>query len=110
MRISFDRHEMRRDRRYPLPQLTLTIDGTEYAAANWSLGGFLLPAGMLQPSIGSILVGAMRFHDGRAVEFRAEVVRVEADPVLVGARFQELSDEAFTLLDRALGRKMAPPG
>src|SRR5689334_6385392 len=110
MRISFNRREMRRDRRYPLPQLTLAIDGAEYVATNWSLGGFLLPAGTMQPEIGAVLRGTMRFRDGKAAEFLAEIVRIEGDPPLIGARFQELSDSAFDLLDRALGRRMKPAG
>ena len=36
-RVSYDRREERRDKRYPLPALVITIDGELYETVNWSL-------------------------------------------------------------------------
>jgi hypothetical protein len=110
MRVSFDRHEMRRDRRYPMPQLHLMIEGAEYLVTNWSLGGFLIAGVGAALEVGLVVTGTMRFADTKWAPFRAEVVRFEAETGLLAARFQELSDSAFDLLDRALVRKIGRRG
>ena len=40
VRTNFDREESRRDRRQSMPPIVLRIAEREYAAVNWSLGGF----------------------------------------------------------------------
>ena len=40
--ISLTYKEMRRDRRYALPPVAVTLGDTQYPARNWSLGGLLL--------------------------------------------------------------------
>jgi hypothetical protein len=105
-RVSFDRSESRRDRRYPLPTLHLLLTGREYSTANWSLGGFLLTDYDGAALVGEMLVGEMRFESTALVTFKAEIVRVGPEPGQIGARFQELSDATFDFLDRCISRRM----
>jgi hypothetical protein len=105
-RTSFDQPEARRDRRYPLPTLYLVIGEAEYSTANWSLGGFLLLEYDRPAAPGDVLHGFMRFEGTDAVPFNAEIVRIGPEPGQVGARFRELGDPAFDLLDRRLSRRL----
>ena len=56
IRTNFDRHELRRDRRYRLPPITVTLAEIESVTVNWSLGGFLLDGGS-DIAVGTVLAG-----------------------------------------------------
>jgi hypothetical protein len=104
IRINFDRHEGRRDRRYPLPPITVTLSSGAYATSNWSLGGFLLPPG-LELAAGATVAGKATVPDGSATHsFAAEVVRSDADGT--GFRFLDPSDELVGALDRAIAQRL----
>ena len=102
-RINFDRHESRRDRRYALPPVTVTLSSGAYATGNWSLGGFLLPLN-LEPSIdlalGATVSGNLTLAESSTHAFAAEVVRCDADGT--GFRFVEPSEALVGALDRAI--------
>ena len=108
-RTSYDRPEARRDRRYPLPSLRLTIGGQEYASANWSLGGFMLLDFDTPVRPGALLEGSFHFEGSHSLPFKAEVMRVGPAGGEIGARFRDLSEAAFDLLDRAILRKLFRP-
>ena len=104
IRINFDRHEARRDRRYPLPPITLTVPSGAYQTSNWSLGGFLLPAG-IDHAPGASVSGKATMPDGRTTHpFSAEVVRRDADGT--GFRFVDPSGELVGALDRAIANRL----
>lgn len=104
LRINFDRHESRRDRRYPLPPITLTLASGAYTTSNWSLGGFLLPPG-IEAVLGAAVSGMATMPDGGTTHaFSAEVVRREADGT--GFRFIAPSDELVGALDRAIANRL----
>jgi hypothetical protein len=103
-RINFDRHEARRDRRYALPPITVTLSSGAYTTTNWSLGGFLLPSG-IELALGASVAGKVTTPDGRAtLAFAANVVRRDADGT--GFRFVEPSDELVGALDRAIAHRL----
>jgi hypothetical protein len=108
IRINFDRHEARRDRRYSLPPITVTLASGSYATGNWSLGGFLLPPNLepaLDLALGAPVSGQVSLPDGGAtLAFCAEVVRCDADGT--GFRFVEPSDELVGALDRAIAHRL----
>src|SRR5262249_49082640 len=105
-RVSYDRQEDRRDRRYPLPPLTIVLAGTEYTTVNWSLGGFLLAGFAGKAVIGQRLAGTLRVYQGtKDVAFNATVVRVD-DAGQIGVQFTNLTDETVTMLDRAIARRL----
>lgn len=103
IRTNFDRHETRRDRRYPLPPIAVIFGAEEYMTANWSLGGFLIEA-RGAPAPGSTVAGSIRIPDGKQLyPFSAEVVRRDGDGI--GFRFVQPSGELIGALDRlVIGR------
>jgi hypothetical protein len=108
IRVSYDRQEDRRDRRYPLPPLTVSIGDANYVTVNWSLGGFLLAGFTGSVAVGQKLSGELRVQDrAEPVEFSAMVVRVdEPGPGNLAAQFVDLDDRTVTLLDRAIARRL----
>ncbi|MGO8914900.1 MAG: PilZ domain-containing protein [Stellaceae bacterium] len=106
-RTNFDRQESRRDRRYALPPLTVTIGGQDYVTDNWSLGGFQLTSG-LPLEVGAVVTGTLQIDGSDGFAFSASVVRQEAATGARGFRFQELTPLAVTKLDRALARRLVP--
>ncbi len=107
IRINFDRHEARRDRRYALPPITVTLSSGAHATSNWSLGGFLLPPN-LEPGIdlvlGATVSGNVTLAENNTHAFAAEVVRRDADGT--GFRFVEPSDALVGALDRAIANRL----
>lgn len=103
IRINFDRHEARRDRRYAL-QITVTLPTGSYATGNWSLGGFLLPPG-LDLALGTSVTGKLSLGEGNAAHaFTADVVRRDKDGT--GFRFVDPSDALVGALDRAIANRL----
>ena len=104
VRINFDRHEARRDRRYPLPPITVTLASGAYTTSNWSLGGFLLLARLEFP-LGAAIAGQATMPDASTIHaFSAEVVRCDAGGT--GFRFLEPSAELVGALDRAIANRL----
>ena len=103
IRTNFDREESRRDRRYPLPPITVSLAGLDYITANWSLGGFLLGYGP-QFLPGETVAGLVRFADGSEQSFTANAVRSDADGT--GYQFTDPSMDLSGALDRAASGRM----
>lgn len=105
LRTNFDRHERRRDRRYVSPGITVTIQGAEYAAQNWSLGGFL-PMNGPATDIGPQVTGEVRIAGKPgAYPFTARVVHERGRPPAYC--FTARSGNLVGALDRALSRRLA---
>jgi len=109
VRTSFDRYEGRRDRRYPLPPLFITIDGQEYSTINWSLGGFLITGFEKEIPIGQEIEGILCPADkSLSLAFTAAVVRVaEPEPGQLAVRFVDLGGKAMSVLDRMIARRLS---
>src|SRR5712691_7902927 len=107
-RVSFDRHEGRRDRRYPLPPLVITIDGAEYKTVNWSLGGFLIDGFAGKTTPGRLLTGTLGPSERPAIiEFTATVVRIgEPAPDQLAVRFNDLGERDISILERIITRRL----
>jgi hypothetical protein len=104
IRINFDRAEARRDRRYPLPPITVTFASGSYTTSNWSLGGFLLPPN-LDLALGATVAGQATMPDGKTChDFAAEIVRTDADGT--GFHFVAPSDALVGDLDRAIANRL----
>jgi hypothetical protein len=104
IRTNFDRHEARRDRRYPLPPIQVLLEAGHFTTANWSLGGFLLPAGVAV-ALGAQVAGELVLPANSDTHpFAAEVVRRDADGV--GFRFVDPSLELVGALDRSIAGRM----
>ena len=66
IRTNFDRDESRRDRRYPLPLVKVSLAEGDYETGNWSLGGFLLAAGPML-AVGTTVAGSLKMARARSV-------------------------------------------
>jgi hypothetical protein len=110
LRTNFDRNEQRGDRRYPAPRMVITIECKAQTVINWSLGGFLLAAGLpLEP--GAEVSGTLRLPPGdETYAFTARLVRREAAPDTLAFRFLERDPRLLDVLDRALARRIAGSG
>jgi hypothetical protein len=108
IRTNFDRHEVRRDRRYPLPPLVIAIDGVEYSTVNWSLGGFLISGFNKDAEHGKKLTGTLCLLDRpESIDFAGTVVRIdEPEPGLLAVQFTDLGDRGMSILDRIIARRL----
>ena len=98
--ISIGRVEFRRDRRYPVPPLVIRITGRDYAAVNWSLGGFQIEANDLALAVGDGVDGVLHMVEtDRSCNFVAEIMWIESERRTVGAKFTTLAPNAVELLD-----------
>lgn len=105
LRTNFDRQESRRDRRYALPILKVTMGGEEHLSDNWSLGGFML-TGPLGLEVGATVSGTVKIEGSDGFAFTAEVVRKEPDTGSFGFHFRDMTPLAVSTLDRALARRL----
>ncbi len=104
VRKNFDRNELRRDRRHPLPPLTVALGPDTYTTVNWSLGGFLL-ADAPAHAVGVQIEGALRIDGGsQDHSFTAEILR--HDDNAVAFRFVDRTESMVGALDRALAGRM----
>jgi hypothetical protein len=104
-RISLTHKEMRRDRRYAVPAVAVTVGGTEYRARNWSLGGLLLESGP-KVAVGGRVTGQLRVVDREdAFAVTAEAVRRDRDAGLLACRFLEPSPAMVGALDAAVAAR-----
>ena len=98
--ISIGRVESRRDRRYPVPPLVVRITERDYAAVNWSLGGFQIDASGLAVSVGDGVEGVLHMVEvDRSCSFVAEIIWIRSETGAVGAKFTALAPNAVELLD-----------
>jgi hypothetical protein len=103
--MSVGRLEFRRDRRYPVPPLVVRILERDYAAINWSLGGFLIDARDLGLTVGDGVEGTLHMpQTGKTCVFMAEVVWIGSDDGSAGAKFTQLAAEAIEALDNCMAQ------
>jgi PilZ domain-containing protein len=107
-KISFDPREDRRDRRYPLPPVSITIGGIEYVTINWSLGGFLLSGFDAPAQPKHRIEGKLQVKkDVKPASFTGIVVRVdEPEKGNLAVQFVDLDDGTMTMLDRTIARRL----
>lgn len=106
IRTNFDRHEMRRDRRYVAPAITVRVAGADHPIRDWSLSGFRPACGM-RVERGRQIAGALRIGASDKVHpFTAEAVRGDAQGA-VGFRFLECAPGMARALEKAVVARMA---
>jgi hypothetical protein len=106
VKTTFDRLEARRDRRYPVPRLVVTIGSESYHSINWSMGGLLIeiPAGS---HWGEHVAGTLGMPgQDKAIAFQAAVVRTNPETGTLALRFEGIGLEAVDFLDRAVARRL----
>src|SRR5471032_2588159 len=107
-RVSYFPQEDRRDRRYPLPALLITIDGVEYSTINWSLGGFLITGFDRKIAPGESISGMLHSLDQTTgFAFAATVVRTgDPAPDHLAVKFSDLSELGMSTLERIITRRL----
>jgi len=106
IRTNFDRHEMRRDRRYVAPAITVRVAGADHPVRDWSLSGFRPACGM-QVERGRQIAGALRIGaSDRVHSFTAEAVRGDAQGA-IGFRFLDCAPDLARALEKAVVARMA---
>jgi hypothetical protein len=106
VKTTFDRFESRRDRRYPVPCLVVTIGTQSYRSINWSMGGLLLEVPQ-QSCWGDHVEGTLGMPgQDKAIAFQAEVVRADPEAGTLALRFAPIDAKAVDFLDRAVARRL----
>ena len=107
-RVSYFPQEDRRDRRYPLPALVITIGAVEYSTVNWSLGGFLITGFDRKAVPGQTITGMLRVIDKPAtLPFTATIVRSgDPEPDHLAAKFEDLGELGISMLERIITRRL----
>ena len=100
--VSTGKSERRRDKRLNKYVITLELQGQFYSTRDWSIGGFLIDGyqGSLQP--GNVVpVNIVLESCAQTFEQQTDVMVARIDNLdqKLAARFSDLSDEAFDLLD-----------
>lgn len=114
--------ENRKDRRYQYPVLEVVLEGVVFRTHDWSLGGMALDPVDLAPG-GASSGGKETTEDGEIRlsgrlsvpeipdlgfgTFVAKLVRVDSTTGQIFLSFVTLSDESFTLMDKALARRLS---
>jgi hypothetical protein len=97
-----DRRELRRDRRYLLPALDVTIGEFKFNAINWSMGGLLIDG--VCHDIGSRVRGSFGlFGSSEPMPFAATVVRIEPETGSCAICFDDPSLQHFEAEENPFG-------
>lgn len=104
------RIDRRRDKRRPVPEIAVRIDGQVGTSLDWSLGGLSVES--LHPAykIGDIVAGELgrAGEGGHWLPFMAQVVRRERLSRGAGLHFVDLSTECFDFLEAVLRHRPMP--
>ncbi|MBL4740007.1 MAG: PilZ domain-containing protein [Sneathiella sp.] len=104
------RQHNRKDHRYDLPRLTLTVSNLEFQTYDWSLGGFRIKDYNGRPPVGdTAIVSALSYFEGKAiaVNCKATVTRIVLGKDQVAFSFNELDEIAFEFLEEASIHRLA---
>ena len=80
--------------RYGIPGLTITYDGVDYTATDWSLGGFKLDDFRATLYVGRKLDGKISLESGEKGEFSAEIINID-DSGNISVRFLAITPNVF---------------
>ncbi len=100
----------RRDHRYALPKLSLTIGNLSFDTYDWSLGGFRVEDYMGRPPVGeavSVVELSYSPENVVSVECSATVTRIVLGKNQVAFSFNKLDEAAFNFLEEASMQRLA---
>ncbi|MCP4471275.1 MAG: hypothetical protein GY815_11425 [Gammaproteobacteria bacterium] len=80
--------------RYEIPGLTITHDGVDYTATDWSLGGFKLDDFRATLYVGKKLEGKISLEGGEKGVFSAEIINID-DSGNISVRFLAITPSVF---------------
>ena len=94
--------EKRRDKRMTSRPLSVEIDAQRYAVDGWSMGGFLIADYLGGRATGDRMDARIIVADGPPAIDRTvaiDIVRVDRNAHSLAARFVDLDDAAYTMLE-----------
>ena len=107
VRTSFDRMDMRRERRYLTPVFEVTVAGRQFRSVNWSMSGLLLDGPCRGKAIGSRVEAALAVSgSSRMLSFFAELVRQDPQTGASALRFENIGTVGVDFLDRAVAHRL----
>ncbi|MEH6405195.1 MAG: PilZ domain-containing protein [Sneathiella sp.] len=104
------RQHNRKDYRYDLPRLNLTVSNLEFQTYDWSLGGFRIKDYTGRPPVGeSVVVSGLSYSEEKTVvvHCKATVTRIVLGKDQVAFAFTELDELAFEFLEEASLHRLA---
>ncbi|MBV8889981.1 MAG: PilZ domain-containing protein [Alphaproteobacteria bacterium] len=107
VRTSFDRMDMRRERRYLSPVFEVTVAGRRFRSINWSMSGLLLDGRCRGAAIGAVVDGALAVPGStQTLSFSAELVRQDPETGASALRFEDIGPAGVDFLDRAVAHRL----
>ena len=103
--------EKRHDKRMTGRPLSIEIDAQRYAVESWSMGGFLIAAYRGGRGAGERLDVRVVIVDGQQRTDQlvtAEIVRVDRNARSLAARFVDLDDAAYTMIEGWISGTLRP--
>ncbi|MCF8467679.1 MAG: PilZ domain-containing protein [Sneathiella sp.] len=100
----------RKDRRYDLPQLQLTLGNMAFTTYDWSLGGFRIDDFKGRPPVGEMMEVshiAYGVESSAAVKSTVVVTRLLVGKNQVAFAFNKLDEKAYELLENASMRRLS---
>jgi len=100
----------RRDHRFELPLLSLTVADRHVNTYDWSLGGFRITDYKGRPPVGDVVtVSELSYSPNNRtyVSCKATVTRIILGKNQVAFSFKELDDDAFEFLENASIQRLA---
>jgi PilZ domain len=106
-RTTFDRRDMRRERRYLVPTFEVTIGDRQFHTVNWSMGGLLLDGPCSGMALGKRVDCSLALPGSpQVLYFTAEIVRSDPDTGASALRFEDIGAEEVDFLDRAVAHRL----
>ena len=107
VRTSFDRQDMRRERRYQVPIFEVTVGDRTFHTVNWSMGGLLLDGPCRGIALGTRVFCSLAMPGSpQVLHFAAEIVRTDPDTGASALRFEDIGTEEVEFLDRAVAHRL----
>ena len=107
VRTTFDRRDMRRERRYLVPIFEVTVGNRRFRTVNWSMGGILLDGACAGVALGKSVDCSLAVPgSAQVLHFIAEIVRADPDTGASALRFEEIGVEEVDFLDRAVAHRL----
>ena len=104
------RKHHRKDHRYDLPRLNLTVSNQQFHTYDWSLGGFRIKDYIGRPPVGDfVIVSSLSYSKEKAVvvNCKATVTRIVLGKDQVAFAFNTLDEAAFEFLEEASLHRLA---
>ncbi|HZT88809.1 MAG TPA: PilZ domain-containing protein [Stellaceae bacterium] len=107
VRTTFDRQDMRRERRYLSPTFEVIVGNERFHTVNWSMGGVLLDGPCRGAALGTHVDCVLALPgSAQVLRLTAEIVRTDPDTGASALRFDDIGIDEVDFLDRAVAHRL----